>query len=343
MTSAVPEADRYQAAVADIAQAATPDALESAVGDYLMAAAALETATADDESRSAALIAGDLRVLALLARLDSPEDEQPVALSADGQARLSQDFAADMSLVVGGIGGQPAPPGDDDLAWVTLAEESPDVVAGHAIDAIVAEGTQVVGKVIAAFVVPTGAELTAVAQAFGGKTGADLAQRAIGAVNWAARKVKQAIARVLAALLDRLTRFVGGTTAQGILDQAKDWLADVVKKINPLTLLLGVSVLKSDVTAQLAVEPGTAAARAKRAADLVGQHAHAQRWIGWGAGILAVVDHLHLDKAVPWGTALTCGTGAVLLAVCVWMVNDYLDARNWPLSRVAGVRTVVRS
>lgn len=340
--SSPPAGNQYQTAVAAIAGAQSPDGLETAVDDYLSATAQLEPDARASESQFAALVAGDLRVLAELARLDVPDGDQPVALSVDAQAERGSAFSADMNLVLAGIGGGLAPqsPLDDSLA--ALAEATPAEVASAAIDAIVSEGGKAAGKVLAAFAVPQAGAIVGVAKAVAGQDGAQLAQQVIDAVNWVAKKVKSAIARVLGALLDRLTNWLGNEqTASEVLDKAKGWLKDKAGELQPLNWILGIGALKEAVGQSLAQDPGTAAGRAGKAKDLVSQHAQAQRWIRWGATALGVAGTFHLEKAVPWGTALVSSTGAALLVVCVWMTNDYLDARDWPVKRVTGVRTVV--
>ena len=68
--------------------------------------------------------------------------------------------------------------------------------------------------------------------------------------------MKGAIAKVLGALLDRLTKLVGdGETAKEILDKAKDWLSDKLKDIDPLGILLNVKGLKADVKSLLLPTP----------------------------------------------------------------------------------------
>ncbi len=247
-----------------------------------------------------------------------------------------------MNLVLAGIGGGLAPPSPMDDSLAALADATPAEVAAAAIDAIVSEGGKAAGKVLTAFAVPQAGAIVGMAKAVGGQDGAQLAQQVIDAVNWVARKIKSAIAKVLGALLDRLTSWLGNEqTASEVLDKAKGWLKDKAGELQPLNWILGITALKEAVGRSLIQDPGTAAGRAGKAKDLVDQHAKAQRWIRWGATALGVAGTFHLEKAVPWGTALVISTGAALLVVCVWMTNDYLDARDWPVKRVTGVRTVV--
>jgi hypothetical protein len=332
----------YEAAVRAVATALTPEDLENAVDEYLLAGAGVQREVAGDGARFSALIAGDLRLLSHLEQLDQPDNRQSVAPSGVDRAMLAGGFTSDMGLVLEGLGGAAPPPGPEDIAPVAPADQTPIEMATTAIDAIIGEGSQVAGKIIPAFPLPMGDQILAIMQAVGAQTGAQLAHAAIDAAGWLASKIGAAIAKLLGALIDRVTSWVeASATASSLLARAEGWLDKTLADPNPLGLLLGAAALKAAVDQDLNIDPSTAPARGQLAADLVAPHAHSQRWIRWGATGLAVADALQVAKVLPWGFALAVSAGALLLAVSVWTVNDYLDARDWPLRRVVGVRTVV--
>lgn len=323
----------YEGAVGQLATALTPEDLEAAVDAYLEAADAAESGIEDDVAFSA-LVAGDLRVLAHLSDLDPGDQGEPVALSVDGDALSS--FTADMRQVASGIDGGAPPTSPDDVAPVALGAATPAEIVVQAIDAIITEATTAEAKVFAAMVPPTGDDLVNLATAIGGQTGAELAKKAVEAAEWVTRAVKRAIARVLGALLDRLSRWMRETDAAQLIEKGKAWVSNKIKEVNPVALLLDGSGLKE--RAGGLAEDDAAKAIAEKATALVEAHAGTQRWIGWGATGLAAAKTLQLNKAAPWGPALMGGAFAVLVIACMLIANDYLDGRDWPPQRVAGVR-----
>jgi hypothetical protein len=342
--SGSPATGAYEAAVARVAEAVSPDELDKAVDAYIAAAEAAAEESGDDDARFGAVVAGDLRLLAHLADLDTPDDDTDAvvaSLAASLAAPTSPAFLADMAAVARGIGGAPPPEEAGGGPVVALSQATPVEQGEAAVDAIVTEASGAADKVFASLVVPSGKDVTDVAGLVGGKTGAQLARDVLGALSWFRRTVKEAAAKVMGALLDRLIARLGAGTTSHVLQVVRDWIARKLGDLDILAIVLGAAELKQVVGAELAKSPATAPRRADAASALADQHARVQRWVRWGAGALAAAKMLHLDKAAPWGPVLMGAAGLLLLVFCVWEANDYLDARDWPLDRVRGVRAVV--
>lgn len=310
---------------------AAPDPLDAAIDRYTSASNdVFNSARTDQPNVAFAAIAGDLRTLQHLSeRLDG------LALTA--AVAPGPGFADDMADVTTAVTTGSLPPGPVE---VTMSADtvSPIDSVKASIEAIADKGYASVKAVATTGVVAlTGAEIGAAAgELFGASTGETI-QAGIAALTGFLNRIKRAVAKLLKAVLDKLTSLFG----QATVDKWTDWLKQLADPGAIFSRIVGVPALEAKAVAVLPTATNAADCATKIAA-ISAANTTAERWVGWGATALGWANPV-VGKLVPWGPIALRSVWAGLILAAGLITVDHLDSPNfdWLPSLAPGVGSIL--